>query len=133
MFFRLFLLFTLIPVIELTLLIKVGSIIGTLNTVFIVILTAIIGAYMVRLEGIGVMYRIQQDMREGIFPAEELINGMMILTAGALLLTPGFFTDVIGFLMVFPVSRNYIKKIAKPYIKKKMNPDVIEIDISDQR
>lgn len=128
MFFRLFLLFTLVPVIELSLLIKVGSIIGTLNTVFIVILTAIIGAYMVRLEGLGVMYRIQQDMSEGIFPAEELINGMMVLTAGALLLTPGFFTDVIGFLMVFPVTRNYLKRMARRYIDKKMADTHIEIN-----
>ncbi|UCF87048.1 MAG: FxsA family protein, partial [Nitrospiraceae bacterium] len=64
---------------------------------------------------------IQQNMQEGIFPAEELINGMMILVAGALLLTPGFFTDVVGFLMVFPVSRNYIKKVARSYIKRKMS------------
>ena len=127
MFFRLFLLFTLIPVIELSLLIKVGSLIGTFNTIAIVILTAIIGAYMVRLEGVGVMYRIQQDMREGIFPAEELINGMMVLTAGVLLLTPGFFTDVIGFLMVFPVTRNYLKRIARRYIDKNIANSHIEI------
>jgi UPF0716 protein FxsA len=105
MFFKLFLIFSLIPVIELALLIKVGSYIGTLNTVIIVILTALIGAYMVRLEGTGVMYRIQKNMQEGIFPGEEMLNGAMILIAGALLLTPGFFTDVIGFLMVFPLSR----------------------------
>lgn len=127
MFFKLFILFTLVPVIELALLIKIGSIIGLFNTIAIVIMTALIGAYMVKLEGIGVMYRIQQNMQEGIFPAEELINGMMILIAGALLLTPGFFTDVIGFLMVFPVSRNYIKKIAKSYMKRKMSTDELYI------
>jgi UPF0716 protein FxsA len=127
MFFKLFILFTLIPVIELALLIKIGSIIGLFNTIAIVIMTALIGAYMVKMEGIGVMYRIQQNMQEGIFPAEELINGMMILVAGALLLTPGFFTDVIGFLMVFPVSRNYIKKIAKSYMKRKMSTDELYI------
>jgi UPF0716 protein FxsA len=127
MFFKLFLLFTLIPVIELTLLIKIGSIIGTFNTITIVILTAIIGAYMVRLEGFGVMTRIQRDMQEGIFPAEELINGMMILLAGALLLTPGFFTDAVGFLMVFPVSRNFIKRFARRYIEKKMSTGEINI------
>ncbi|GBD96365.1 MAG TPA: FxsA family protein [Nitrospirae bacterium] len=130
MFFKLFLIFSLIPVIELALLIKVGSLIGALNTIIIVILTAIIGAYLVRLEGLGVMYRIQKNMQEGIFPAEELINGAMILVAGAMLLTPGFFTDIIGFLMVFPVSREYIKKIASRYIRKKTNSDEIEIDIS---
>ncbi len=128
MFFRLFLLFTIIPVIELALLIKVGSIIGAFNTITIVILTAVAGAYMVKLEGLGIMYRIQQDMQAGVFPAEELINGMMILIAGALLLTPGFFTDFIGFLMVFPVSRNFIKRIARRYIEKKMTSGEIHIN-----
>jgi UPF0716 protein FxsA len=127
MFFKLFLIFAVVPVIELALLIKIGSIIGTLNTIAIVILTAIIGAYMVKLEGLGVMYRIQKNMQEGIFPGEELINGMMILIAGALLLTPGFFTDIIGFLMVFPFSRNHIKKIARRYIEKKMSSGEIRI------
>jgi UPF0716 protein FxsA len=103
-----------------------------MNTVLVVILTAAIGAYMVKMEGIGVMYRIQKNMEEGIFPGDELISGMMILVAGALLLTPGFFTDVIGFVMLVPVSREFIKKIAKRYIKTKMPPpDEIEIDISE--
>jgi UPF0716 protein FxsA len=128
MFFKLFLIFALIPVIELSLLIKIGSIIGTFNTIAIVILTAIIGAYLVKLEGLGIMYRIQQNMQEGIFPAEELINGMMILMAGALLLTPGFFTDVIGFLMVFPVSRRVIKRIARRYIEKKISSMDVRIN-----
>ena len=126
--FYLFLLFVLVPVIELTLLIKVGSIIGTLNTITIILLTAGIGAYMVRLEGLGVLSRIQQNMQEGVFPAEELINGAMILVAGALLLTPGFFTDVVGFLMVFPVSRNFIKKIARRYLEKRIHPSDIHIN-----
>lgn len=132
MFAKLFLLFTIIPIIELTLLIKVGSYIGAINTILVVILTAAIGAYMVKMEGIGIMYRIQKNMQEGIFPGDELISGMMILVAGALLLTPGFFTDVIGFVMLVPVSREFIKKIAKRYIKMKMPPpDEIEIDISE--
>ena len=130
MFSKLFLIFTIVPVIELTLLIKVGSYIGAINTILVVILTAAIGAYMVKMEGIGIMYRIQKNMQEGIFPGDELISGMMILVAGALLLTPGFFTDVIGFVMLVPVSREFIKKIAKRYIKIKMPPpDEIEIEI----
>ena len=128
MFFKLFLLFTLIPVIELSLLIEIGSYIGILNTVIIVILTALVGAYMVRMEGMGVMYRIQKNMQEGQFPAEEMISGAMILVAGALLLTPGFFTDVIGFLMVVPVTRNYISAMIKKYIEKKMSNDEIHIN-----
>jgi UPF0716 protein FxsA len=125
--FYLFLIFVLVPVIELTLLIKVGSVIGTLNTVTIILLTALIGAYLVRLEGLGVLSRIQKNMDEGIFPAEELINGMMILVAGALLLTPGFLTDVIGFLMVFPASRNVLKRIARRYIDRRMASSDITI------
>ncbi len=127
MFFKLFLIFAVIPVIELALLIKIGSVIGTLNTIIIVILTAVVGAYMVKLEGIAVMYRIQENMQQGTFPAEELINGMMILMAGVLLLTPGFFTDVVGFLMVFPVSRSVIKRIAGRYIKKRMSSTDVQI------
>lgn len=130
MFLKLFLAFTLIPALELALLIQVGSYIGIGNTILIILLTATVGAYLVRSEGTGVMFRLQKNMQEGIFPGEELIDGAMILVSGALLLTPGFFTDVIGFLMVLPFTRGHIKNIAKRYLKKRMNPDEIEIDIS---
>ena len=128
MLFNLFLLFAVIPVIELAILIKVGSYFGVFNTVLIVILTAIIGAYMVRSEGISVLTSIQRNMQQGIFPEDDLIGGAMILVAGALLLTPGFFTDIMGFLMVFPISRNFITKHVKRYIEKKISPNDIYID-----
>ncbi|MDT8317378.1 MAG: FxsA family protein [bacterium] len=121
MFFKLFLLFTIIPVIELTLLIKIGTIIGTMNTVMLVIFTAIVGAYLVRLEGLGVIYRFQQSMQEGRFPGEELIDGAMILVAGALLVTPGVATDIIGFLLVFPSSRRLIKISLRCYIERRIS------------
>jgi UPF0716 protein FxsA len=130
MFLKLFLVFALVPAIELALLIQVGSYIGIANTIFIILLTATVGAYLVRSEGTGVMFRLQKNMQEGVFPGEELIDGAMILVSGALLLTPGFFTDVIGFLMVLPFTRGHIKNIAKRYLKKRMKPDEIEIDIS---
>ncbi len=76
---------------------------------------------MVRMEGIGVLYRIQRDLNEGTFPADELLNGAMILVAGALLLTPGFFTDLIGFLMVFPATRELIKPPLKKYFDKRIS------------
>ncbi len=129
MFFKLFIIFALIPMIELALLIKLGAYIGTQYTILIVILTAVIGAYMVKLEGIGIMYRIQKNMNEGAFPGEELIDGMMVLVAGAVLLTPGFFTDILGFLMVIPVSRTFIKKIVVRYIKDKTSSGDIEIHL----
>jgi UPF0716 protein FxsA len=108
-------------VIELSVLIYVGSYIGTLNTVAIILLTATVGAYMVRMEGLSVLYRIQRDLAEGIFPAEELVNGALILVAGALLLTPGFFTDIAGFVMVFPTSRELIKPLLKKYFSKRIS------------
>ncbi len=128
MFFKLFLLFSVIPVVELAILIKIGSFFGVLNTAMIVILTAVVGAYMVRLEGLGVLSRIQNMMNQGEFPGDELISGAMILVAGALLLTPGFFTDIIGFVMVIPVSRNIIAKHLKRYLEKKISPKDIHID-----
>ncbi len=121
MFFKLFLIFALVPVAELSVLIYVGSHIGTLNTITIILLTAVVGAYMVRLEGLGILYRIQTDIAEGVFPAEELVNGAMILVAGALLLTPGFFTDIAGFLMVFPATREFLKPALKKYLKKRIS------------
>ena len=121
MFFKLFLLFTIIPVIELTILIKIGTLIGTLNTVILVIFTAVVGAYLVRMEGLGVIYRFQQNMQEGRFPAEEILDGAMILVAGALLVTPGVATDIIGFLLVFPSSRRMIKISLRRYIERRIS------------
>ncbi len=102
--------------------------IGTGNTIAVILLTAVIGAYMVKHEGLGVMYRIQQNMNQGTFPAEEMIDGMMILVSGALLLTPGFFTDTIGFLMVIPFTRALIKGIARRVIEKKISSGDIRIN-----
>jgi UPF0716 protein FxsA len=121
MFFKLFLIFAVVPVLELSVLIYVGSYIGTLNTIAIILLTATVGAYMVRMEGLGVLYRIQRDLSEGAFPAEELVNGALILVAGALLLTPGFFTDIAGFVMVFPATREIIKPPLKRYFTKRIS------------
>ena len=121
MFFKLFLIFTIVPVVELYLIIEVGSRIGALNTVSLVIVTAAVGAYMVKMEGLGVMARLQRNMQEGVFPAEEILDGLMLLVAGALLLTPGFLTDVLGFLAVFPLTRGLIKKLVKKYIVSRMD------------
>lgn len=127
MFYPLFLIFVIIPIIEIYLLIEVGSRIGTLNTIIVIFLTAIVGASMVQHQGLGVMRRMQQNINEGVSPAEEMVNGVMLLIAGILLITPGFFTDAIGFLMVIPFTRNLIKKIARRIIDKKVSSGVIDI------
>ncbi len=119
MFFKLFLLFTVIPLIELTILVKVAMHIGVLYTMAIVIGTAAVGSYLVRLEGLGVVTRFQRNMAHGVFPADELIEGAMILIAGALLVTPGVLTDIVGFTLVFPVTRSIIKAWLKRYIRSR--------------
>ncbi len=127
MLFKLFLIFAIIPVIEIAILIKIGSIIGTFNTIMLVIGTAIVGAYLVKMEGISVLNRFQKSMMEGRLPTEELLDGAMILVSGALLVTPGIFTDIAGFLLVIPLSRSLIKKILAPFIAKAISS--VNIDI----
>ena len=118
--FRLFLLFVLVPVIELALLIQIGTWIGVWETVALVILTAVVGAYLVRLEGLGVLFRIQEAILSGTFPKEELLDGAMILVAGALFLTPGFLTDILAFLMVFPLTRPWMKALLRAYLRRRI-------------
>jgi len=125
MFFKLFLLFTVIPLIELTLLVKIGMSIGIFYTILLVFCTACVGAYMAKMEGLGVIARFQRNMATGVFPAEELIDGAMLLVAGALLITPGILTDVVGFLLVIPASRAIIKVWLKQYLKTKIETTTI--------
>lgn len=119
MFLKLFLLFTLAPAIELAILIYAGTRLGTLNTLSIVILTALVGSIMVRHEGLDVLSRIRSNLETGVFPSEEILDGAMVLVAGALLLTPGFITDILGLSFVVPASRELIKPLIKKYIIEK--------------
>ena len=88
MLLKLFLAFTLVPVIELYLLIKVGAVICSFNTVLIVIITGFVGASLARMQGLQTMTRVQNSLRQGIMPAEDLIDALIILVAGIVLLTP---------------------------------------------
>ena len=110
MFIKLFLAFTLIPVIEIYLLIKLGSIFGALNTVILVIVTGFAGAYLARLQGMQTMLRIRQNLQMGIKPTEELVDAVIIFVAGIVLLTPGFLTDATGLFLLFPVTRYHFKR-----------------------
>lgn len=113
MLFRLFLLFTLVPVIELYLLIKVGTVIGGLNTVLLVIITGFTGAWLARMEGINTMFKVRQNLDQGIMPAEELMDALIILIAGLVLITPGLITDFFGLMLLWPVTRNRFKRFLR--------------------
>lgn len=118
MFFKLILAFIVIPVIELWILIRLGSEIGILNTILIVFLTGVVGAFLAKKEGLGIVNRIRIDMSQGKMPADELINGLCVLVGGAMLLTPGIFTDLIGLSLVIPGTRNFIKTKIREKMKK---------------
>jgi UPF0716 protein FxsA len=109
MLIKFFLLFALVPMLELYILIKVGSIIGAGPTIVLVILTAIVGAYLAKQQGMHTMYRIRQSLSQNMLPAEELVDAFLILIAGLVLLTPGFITDLLGLLILFPPTRKSFK------------------------
>ncbi len=109
MFFQLLLLFTLVPLVELALLIKLGQLTNVATTIGIVILTGIIGAYLARREGIKAWRRLEKSMREGVSPADELIEALLILVAGAVLITPGLLTDLFGFGLLIPPVRKWVR------------------------
>ena len=98
-------LFIVIPLVELYLIIEVGSRIGALWTVLIVIMTAVIGVQLLRLQGFSTLRRAQQSMAQGAMPAMEMMEGMVLAVGGALLITPGFITDALGFLCLIPFTR----------------------------
>jgi UPF0716 protein FxsA len=121
MFFtKLLILFVIIPVTELYILIEVGKKIGSLTTIGVIILTGIIGTYLVKSQGFMILRKIQSDLNEGIMPGDSLIQGAIILAGGILLLTPGFVTDILGFIFLMPASRNILKKYLLKWLKGKI-------------
>ncbi len=119
MFKPLLFIFLTIPIIEIYLLITVGGFIGVWPTVGLVILTAIIGVSLLRAQGLSTLQKAQENIAKGEMPALEMLEGIVLLICGALLLTPGFFTDTIGFLALVPQLRQtiLIKLMSKTVIK----------------
>ena len=109
MLFKLFLAFTIIPVLELYILIEVGSYLGALIEIMVVIVTGFVGAYLARLQGFQTMNRVRESLNRGEMPTEGLIDALLILLAGIVLLTPGFLTDIAGLLILLPQTRNRFK------------------------
>jgi len=126
----LFFLFTVVPVVELMLLIQIGTYLGATTTILIVIFTGILGAFLARLEGISTIYKIQNCLARGEMPGHEIINGIFILIGAAFLITPGVMTDVLGLSMLFPLSRNLYSHLLFSHFKKKFKRqfNVIEIE-----
>lgn len=119
MFARLVLLFTLVPALEIYLLVKVGGRIGAVNTLLLIVATGVVGAYYARRQGFEVVRRIQESMADGRVPARELIDGAMLLLGGALLVTPGLITDAVGFTLIFPPTREMWKRLLMEWLRRK--------------
>ena len=110
-----FLLFILIPIIEISIFITIGSNIGILNTISIILLTALVGIFLIRRKGLRLLFNARQNMSEGIMPTNEIKGGIFLLISGLLLVTPGFFTDCVGFAIFLKPVQDFIALRAKNY------------------
>jgi UPF0716 protein FxsA len=104
--------FLAVPIVEIYLLIQVGQVIGAGWTILLVVLTAVIGVWLLRIQGLSTLTRAQRRLQENELPAREILEGMALVVAGAFLLTPGFFTDTLGFLLLFPPTRIWLASLA---------------------
>ena len=116
----LFLIFTLVPLIELIIFIKIAPLIGFWRTIAIILITGLGGAYLAKTQGYGTIDAIKMEISQGKFPAEHLLDGAIILVGSVLLITPGFLTDLIGLLCMFPASRTIFKAPLKKFLKNKI-------------
>ncbi|NIP39858.1 MAG: membrane protein FxsA [Candidatus Dadabacteria bacterium] len=133
MFGKLLFLFIAIPMLELFILVKLGTVIGFWPTVGIVILTGILGASLARLQGFLVFRQIQNELQSGQIPADKMVDGLLIFIGGVVLVTPGLLTDLAGFAMLIPFTRNAVKKYLKGkfegHIKRRDETKYTVIDV----
>lgn len=104
-------LFIVVPIVELWVVIQVGQAIGALNTIALLLLVGFLGAWLAKREGLGVWLRFQRQIEAGSVPGREIVDGVLILFAGALLLTPGFVSDVLALLLLLPPVRALIRAL----------------------
>ena len=137
---RPFLLFLIVPLIEIGLFIQVGGAIGLWPTLGIVVLTAILGTFLLRSQGLAVLSQLQQRMNELSDPTEPLAHGAMVLFSGALLLTPGFFTDAVGLSFMIPGVRSAVYRYVRDRVKVQsvsygetppQDPDIIDAEFEE--
>lgn len=128
---KLLLIFTVIPLIELTILMLIGQLIGLWATIALVIITGIVGAVMVKIEGISVVMQILGDLRNGVLPGRGMVDGVLILIGGIMLITPGIMTDIAGLLLVFPGTRILFREKTIKWLKKKLLSGSLKVQFFD--
>ena len=120
MLWKLILLLTAVPIVELCLLVKLSEWTSLSLTLLVILGTGVVGAILARAEGLRVLRNIQREIAKGKLPADGLLDGAMVLVAAALLLTPGLLTDAVGLLLLFPPSRSVARRMLKRWIKRKI-------------
>ncbi len=130
---RLALLFVIVPLLELALLIEIGQVVGFLPTMALVVLTGVTGAWLARLEGLKTLWRLRDDLARGQLPGQAIMDGMSILVGGALLLTPGILTDLVGFSLLLPPTRRAIQHRVKESLEQRLQDGAIEMTVLGSR
>ncbi len=126
---RLLLLFIVLPTVELALLIELGRRIGTLETLGLIVVTGAVGAAMARSQGLRVLSRVREEISAGAMPASSLLDGVLILLAAALLVTPGILTDAFGFLCLVPGFRTLVKREAVRRIERAIDEGRVQVSV----
>ncbi|RQD79377.1 MAG: FxsA family protein [Halanaerobium sp. MSAO_Bac5] len=133
MFFKLLLLFVVVPLIELFLLLEISSYIGVFTTIMIIVLTGVIGTIIAKMQGYMVINNIRRKLNSGQMPTDDLISALLILMGGVTLLTPGFLTDITGFLLILPGSRDLIAALVKKYFLKYVKEKKVDFHYKRER
>lgn len=113
------LVFLVVPLVELYVIIQVGDAIGALNTIAVLIAMGVVGGLLMKREGLGVLRRVQAQLRGGHVPGREVVDGFLILFGGALMLTPGFLTDVVGLSLLVPPVRAVVRKVVASRLRSR--------------
>lgn len=127
MFIKLLIVFVFVPVMELYILIEAGRIMGLAPTIGLIMLTGVAGAWLARSQGVEILRRIQEETSRGQMPAATLIDGALILVGGLLLLTPGFFTDALGFSFLVPLTRELWRKGLSAWLQNQIKQGSVTI------
>ena len=124
---RLALLFVIVPLVELALLIRVGQAVGFWPTIGLVAFTGVAGAWLARLEGLRTMFKLRDDLAHGRLPGQAIMDGMAVLLGGALLLTPGIVTDILGFSLLLPQTRRSIQRRVRARLEEHVRSGAIHM------
>jgi UPF0716 protein FxsA len=126
---RLALLFIVVPIVELALLIQMGSWVGVWPTLGLVVFTGIAGAWLARAEGLRTLSAFQEEMGQGRLPGQSLLDGVSVLVGAAFLLTPGLLTDVAGFSLLLPPSRRWLQKQVRSWLQRRIDSGQIQVQV----